>query len=200
MTDTKESMQAQGQPPEKPTVRDLEVPPAWAISMSEKMESGFRGLRADVSMVANDVGLLRDRVVVLERAKLDNDERQAKHSVGFARESKTNEEQNAAIATIITDVASVKEAQAEHGKKLDALAARPDTAAAVLEKVTELGKTPTGQKLVGAGVTVLLLALTLVGASLKMKVDAIEQKPASVQPAPTVYLPVAVPVLDGGVP
>ncbi|HVG83521.1 MAG TPA: hypothetical protein VM820_03350 [Vicinamibacterales bacterium] len=144
MSDTKESMPAQ--PPAKATVRDLEIPPAWAIAMSEKMESGFRGLRADVSMVANDVGLLRDRVVVLERAKLESDERASKNSHRVQLTSENDMAQDAKIATLFTDVAGLKtDMAAVKENQVTAAQERAETAAMVKEikdSVTGFFKNP----------------------------------------------------------
>lgn len=114
MSETKPSIPRPLQPPEKPTV-GIEKPPPWAIALAEKMEAGFLGLRADVSMVSHDVGLLRDRVVILERHKLEAEERAAKYSGGVRQLSETDAKHEAAIASVIVkqdelaaDVAATK--------------------------------------------------------------------------------------------
>ena len=148
-------------PPEKPTLK-LESPPDWAIALSEKVDTGFRGLRADIHLVANDVGIVRDRVVILEKWKLESEERTQKHSGGLARASEVDAKHDAAIASL--------------HEKVDAIAAKPDTTALIISEVKSAAGTPTGQKVIGAIVSVLLIALTLLGASLKTQLDHIEKQ------------------------
>jgi hypothetical protein len=119
MGDTKESMPSV-RLPEKPTVK-FEAPPEWAVAMAEKMENGFRGLRADVSMVSNDVGLLRDRVVILERHKVDSEERGARASSGVRQLSETDAKHDAAIAMVITKVDRIETALTKNSADTSAI-------------------------------------------------------------------------------
>ena len=73
MTDTQTSQKAV-RPEAKETV-EMPPPPAWAIALSEKVNDGFRAVRADIGLVANDVSILRERVVVIERWQLDTEVR-----------------------------------------------------------------------------------------------------------------------------
>lgn len=178
MSTTKESMPAQPATKQLPAMTDR----ALLEDLARTVKEGFQ-------KVDNSIFDLGERVVRVEVRQKDLEERMARNSQRVGSESQVNAKQDAAIAQILTTVEDLQR--------------RPDTAAIVLEKVTELGKTPTGQKIVGALVTVLLLSLTFLAANLQRKVDALEDRPATVQPAPTVYLPVTAPPTpppDGGAP
>ncbi len=182
MSETKESMRT---PLEKPTV-DMAPPPAWAIEMSERMARGFddtnarlAGIETTVDTLVDDKQVSNQRLARIEVRMDKLEDRADQSSIRARSESDVNLKQDGAIAQILTTVEEIK--------------AKPDTAAVVLKEVKGLAKTPTGQKLVGAVVTVLLLALTFLAASLQRKVDALEERPATVQPAPTVYLPAPAP-------
>lgn len=178
MSTTKESMPAQPATKQLPAMTDR----ALLEDLARIVKEGFQ-------KVDNSIFDLGERVVRVEVRQKDLEERMARNSQRVGSESQVNAKQDAAIAQILTTVEDLQR--------------RPDTAAIVLEKVSAIGQTPTGQKIVGALVTVLLLSLTLLAARLQSKVDALEDRPATVQPAPTVYLPVTAPpapATDGGAP
>ncbi|MBX3202325.1 MAG: hypothetical protein KF894_29625 [Labilithrix sp.] len=155
----------------------------------DQTNARLAGIETTVDTLVDDKQVSNQRLARIEVRMDKMEERADQSSIRAREESGVNLQQDAAIAQILTTVEDLKK--------------RPDTAAIVLEKVTELGKTPTGQKIIGALVTVLLLALTFLAASLQRKVDALEERPTTVQPAPTVYLPVAAPPApanDGGAP
>lgn len=137
MPETKPS-QAAVRPETKDTVA-MEPPPAWAIALSEKVNDGFRAVRADVALVANDVTILRDRVVVIERWKLDVEDRQAKHSGGLTRESQVNEEQNAVIAKVLNRIEAIEANQETAAKERADTAAKVD---AIYDSVVGVIKNP----------------------------------------------------------
>lgn len=192
MSDTKESMPAQPQTREMEAVK---VPTSQLDALILEVRAAREEQRASTAELTEKVDMLsvnvenlqhdaKDTRLRLGRMERELDEvkdRQANNSVRVKGESEVNLKQDAVIAEILT--------------KVTALEQRPDTSKAVLDKLTEIGKTPTGQKIVGALVTVLLLSLALLAAKLQSQVDAIEKKPATVQPAPTVYLPAPA---DGG--
>lgn len=88
-------------PDYKPTAK-LEQVPAWAIALTEKVTTGFARLGADIGVVANDVQVVKDRVVILEKWKLENEERVRSHSGGVRQLSTDNAKQDAAIALLHT--------------------------------------------------------------------------------------------------
>lgn len=148
--------------------------------LGERVDTRFDGVDSRIDHLFEDKKSMGQRMTAIE-ARFDRfeeryEERARTHSGGIAKVSTNDASQDAAIANVITKVDSIE-------TKVDALTARPDTADLVLAKVTELGKTPTGQKLVGGVLTVLMLVLTLLAANLKAKVDAIEAKPAAPAPA-----------------
>ncbi|MCW5834506.1 MAG: hypothetical protein KIS78_19045 [Labilithrix sp.] len=155
----------------------------------EESNARLSGIETTVDTLVEDGKAANQRMTRIE-IRMDSLEGRASTQSDRVREtSEVNLKQDAAIAQILTTVEEIK--------------AKPDTAAIVLEKVSAIGQTPTGQKIVGALVTVLLLSLTLLAANLQRKVDALEDRPATVQPAPTVYLPVTAPPTpppDGGAP
>lgn len=88
-------------------------------------------------------------------------------------------------------------AQAFHAKadKIDKLETATNEQTEMLKAI--LGS-PTAKK-VGAAIAALAIAVCGWGAMrLQASVQKLEEKPAQVQPAPTVYLPVYVPAVDGG--
>jgi hypothetical protein len=150
-------------PPEKPTV-EIQKPPDWAIALSEKVDSGFRGVRADIHLLDNSVGAVKERLIVLETWKKETEERTQKHSGGLARASEVDAKHDAAIAQIMTDLKDLKD--------------RPDTTDTIIAAVKDGAKTPTGQKLIGGLVSVLLLVLAVLGAKLQSQLSHIEQQSA----------------------
>lgn len=183
MSDTKESMPAQ------PKTVELEKPPAWAIALSEKVVNGFASVEARLDTVETNVSVLvDDKKTVNERlSRIEawkENEVNARLNANSERvkgESQVNLKQDAAIAEILTKVRELEQ--------------RPDTSALVLAEVKALAAKPAVQKIGAALLPVLMLAISLIGIRLQMQVSDLEKKPATVQPAPTVYLPAPV---DGG--
>lgn len=67
--------------PKQPTTVALQAPPEWAISLTEKVSEGFKTLRADLSLVANDLDVLKGRVGNLEESRRADESRAAIHSI-----------------------------------------------------------------------------------------------------------------------
>lgn len=153
------------EPKKQPTTVQMSAPPDWAIALSEKVETGFRGVRADIHLLDNSVGAVKERIIVLETWKKETEERTQKHSGGLARASQVDAEHDAAIAEI--------------KQKVDELASRPDSTAVILGAVKDAAKTPTGQKVLGALVTLLLLAMGYATVQLEQAVKRIEAVPTS---------------------
>lgn len=188
------------QPPEKKTV-EIEVPPAWAIALTEKVANGFAHVDSCFHTVEANQKLQGGQMLDLGERMTSIESRVGKVENTGSIRAKVNHvssndlKQDAAIANVLTKQDEAAAKVDTLTKTVNAIAAKPDTAAVVLKEVREMAGTPTGQKIVGAFVTIILLSMTILIGSLKVKVDAIEAKPASVQPAPTVYLPA---LADGG--
>lgn len=192
MSTTKPSQEAV-RPDAKKTV-DMEPPPAWAISMSEKMVQGFAGvdtrlttIEANQSLQGGQVLDIGRRITAVEARVGGIEERQNTNSARVGRESDVNLKQDAVIAEVLT--------------KVNAIASKPDTTDRLIAEVKDAAKTPLGQKLIGAAVGVALLGMGVVSMTLQAKMAKLEAKPETVQPAPTVYVPVPTPmavITDGG--
>lgn len=75
-----------------------------------------RGARADISLVSNDLGIVKDRLVIVETWKNDVDTRANRTSLRVEQASKVDLEQAAALA-------AEKVAREELAAKVDALLA-----------------------------------------------------------------------------
>jgi hypothetical protein len=142
MSDTQPSQRAIAiKPEEKPTV-EMAPPPAWAIkqtealhSLGEKLAYGFERVNSDMAVVKNrqevqaaqmkdlggEIGRLGERVDKLEGRSETN-------STRVKATTEDNIKQDAAIASILIDVAALKETQAAQLailERLDKIAANP---------------------------------------------------------------------------
>ncbi len=84
--------------PKQPTTVALEKPPAWAIAIAEAQAAGFAEIRADISLVSNDLGIVKDRVVILEKWKVEADGRAERFSGGARQLSQTDSKHDAELA------------------------------------------------------------------------------------------------------
>jgi len=94
-------------PQPKPTVA-VESPPAWAIAMAENINRISVNVDGNHRVVMHALDGLTGRVVVLEKHKADAEERARKHSGGIQKVSVNDASQDAAIASLVTDMAIVK--------------------------------------------------------------------------------------------
>lgn len=199
MSETKPS-QAAVRPEEKPTVA-MPPPPSWAIDvmsnvgdLKKVIADGFQAVDSRLTTIEGNQTLqggqvldIGRRMTEVERRVGGIEERQNTNSARVGRESDVNMKQDAAIAEVLT--------------KVTALAARPDSTALVLDEIKSAAKTPLGQKLIGAVAGIALLGMGFVSLTLQAKMARLETKPETVQPAPTVYVPVPTPmavIADGG--
>lgn len=96
------------------------------------VKSGFAEMRIDIQLVSTDVQVIKDRVVILEKWKLENEERVSRHSGGTKQLSQDNLKQDAAIAMLHTktDQQSVEIAETKSlVEKNNAMTARIEKAA-----------------------------------------------------------------------
>ena len=165
----------------QPTTVQMQAPPDWAISLSEKVSQVFSVVnvvndRLDTIETNQDlqgatVRDLQQRMTLMETRQATNSER-------VRGASEVDLKHDAAIASL--------------HEKVDAIAAKPDTTALVIAEIKAASGTPRGQKVIAALFGLLMLAISAIGVKLQAAVTKLEEKPA-----PPVYvLPAAA---DAGV-
>jgi hypothetical protein len=157
------------QPEAKPTVRMSEVP-IWAIELTKNVKEGIAELKADVQLVSNDLGIVKDRVLILERER-------EKHSGGVRNLSVSDAAQSQEISNL-----------AERFGKLEKTA---DASHEMLKTVTGLMDKPLVRRLGYATAGLMLAALTTATGYLARGNVAAAQ-PTIIQVAPAAAL------TDGG--
>ena len=80
-------------PDEKPTV-EIPAVPAWAVELTREV----KGARSDIALVSNDLGLLKERVVLIEKRVTDGEERAARTSNAVKGQSQTDLAHEAKLA------------------------------------------------------------------------------------------------------
>lgn len=86
-------------PQEKPTVQLEQVPP-WAVKMTERMIAEFKATNANIDVVSNDLGILKQRVSIIEGLRTEDALRASKYSGGIKGLSQSDEGQNMQIASL----------------------------------------------------------------------------------------------------
>lgn len=150
--------------PEKPTVELPAVPP-WAIELTREV----RGARADIGLVSNDLGVVKDRLLIVEKWKGEAELRASRTSERVREGSQHDMERDAKVAGVIVWQRGVDE-------KLGALDTKIDTAAsaqteaivagvrgAVTDALSSAAKNPTLRKL---GIALVGLALVAIQVAL----------------------------------
>lgn len=66
-------------PPEKVTTQ-LPAVPEWVVELTRTTKDGFRAVRADLELVANDLSLVKERVTIIETWRNDQDLRASRNS------------------------------------------------------------------------------------------------------------------------
>lgn len=107
------SMQATG-PDVKPTVK-LDQMPEWAASIARAMRESFRMVNANLEVMTNELSVVRERLVVVEMWKNEQDLRASKMSGGVRALSQTDLAHEAMLAqekvareTLAAEVAELK--------------------------------------------------------------------------------------------
>ena len=104
-------------------------------SLLVELTKEVRGARADISLVSNDLGIVKDRLVIVESWKNDVDSRAARTSLRVEQSSKIDLEQAAALA-------AEKEAR-------EALTVKVDTLLAIGTRLDKVTSNPTLKVIVG---------------------------------------------------
>jgi hypothetical protein len=128
------------EPSEKPT-KELPAVPAWAVELTQSVKSGIAELRADVALVSNDLGVVKDRVAILESFRSDQEQRANRTSAGVRSLSTTDAAQEAQLA-------QERAAREELAAKVDSLAKTNETQLAILGRLDAVVKNPLAKTLV----------------------------------------------------
>lgn len=134
MPDEKFTQPPLGIPRPKETVQ-VESPPAWAIAIGEKLDKLKGTVGANHEIVMHAIDGLRSRVGTLEMWRSDSEERARKHSGGIQKVSVNDASQDAAIASLVVDMAVVKPA-------VEALQVTQTKQLAILEKLDKVAANP----------------------------------------------------------
>jgi hypothetical protein len=146
--------------PSQPTTVQLPAVPPWAIELTKSVKTGIAELRADVALVSNDLGIVKDRVTILESRRNDDDARAARISGGVRNLSTTDAEQSAQLA----QERAAREALAT---KVDELATTNVTQLAILTRLDKVASNPTVKLLMFAIGTIVTGWLAGKGLALK---------------------------------
>lgn len=173
-------------PPEKETVAMAKVPD-WAIELTRSVKSGIAEVRADISLVSNDLGVVKDRVTILESER-------AKLSGGVRGLSSASLETDAKLAQALL---ALEEEKAKHVAFVATAATKDDLKEVTKGQTSEVGKlvreaaaSSMGKKILTAAGVTALLAL----GSANLWLQKAHHEPQA--PVP-VFVPVRVAV-DGG--
>lgn len=129
-------------PEEKSTV-SFEQPPSWAIALSEKVARGFEETNANLSVVANDLTVVKERVAILERYRDEAEQRQRKHSGGIAKISTSDANQNTLLAALSGRLTAVEQTVERIDAAVDVTA---NASAAVVRALGIQGRVELGAK------------------------------------------------------
>jgi ABC-type phosphate/phosphonate transport system ATPase subunit len=114
------------------------------IELTRSVRSGIAELRVDIGLVSNDLGIVKQRVSIIESLRVEDEARALKLSGGVRGLSQHDAEQS-------TQLAQEKAAREALATKVDELSASQDVQLAILGRLDKLAANPT--------VKVLLFAL-----------------------------------------
>ena len=111
-------------PPPQPTTVAMPAVPAWAIDLTTTVKDGFREVNARLSTVEGNLDLQKEQGVDLGKRMTSIEERVGKvedrantGSLRVKQERATNLQQDAPIATILTDASAIKAEQEQAAKR-----------------------------------------------------------------------------------
>ena len=139
--------------PEQPKTTQLPAVPAWAIELMAGMTKGFRETNANLELVATDLGVLKERVGILENER-------TKLSGGVRGLSTTDAEQAAQLA----QERSAREALA---LQVESLRHTNETQLAILGRLDAITKNPLVKTMVAMLATAALTWLAAHGVAIK---------------------------------
>jgi hypothetical protein len=103
--------------------------------MEAAMAQGFRTTNANIELVTTDLGIVKDRLVIVEAWKGEQDQRSSRTSAGVRGLSLTDVEQAAQLAQERT-------AREELALKVDSLHASQETQMAILGRLDAVARNP----------------------------------------------------------
>ncbi len=148
------------EPPEQPKTTQIAAVPQWAIELTQAMKSGIAEVRADIGLVSNDVGLLKQRVSIIESLRVEDEARAVKLSGGVRGLSSADEQQAAQLA----QERSAREALATEVK---ALTTMQETQLAILGRLDKVASNPVVKTVATAIGTAVLTYLATKGIAVK---------------------------------
>ena len=125
-----------GRPEDKDT-REVEVPPAWAVALSERVAKGFQTTNANIEAISNDLGVVKDRVQILEKFRNETEERTRKHSGGIARISTSDASQNTVLSNLLVKVAETDDRVAKLATTTAAIEIKTDAQTRTLGTISD---------------------------------------------------------------
>ncbi len=128
--------------PEQPKTKELPAVPDWAIELTKSMKEGFRVTNANIETVSNDLGIVKQRVEILEAER-------TKLSGGVRGLSMSDAGQNQEISNLATQVAE--------------LATKTDAQTAILQQLVKLTEKPVVKLVATALGTAILTYLSAKG-------------------------------------
>lgn len=184
---------------EKPTVK-MESPPEWAIALSTKVVEGFNEVRADLETVKAEGQRTNLRLTRQEVRMDDVETRLANNSMRAQQSTGVDLDHAAKLGLALADLAEEKAKREALGKtsatkddvkKMLADASKEQTAA-IFVGVQALMQTPTAQKLKGAIVPVLMVAIAIIGLKLTLILNRLQEAPGPQQTNVVQLAPVTV--------
>jgi chromosome segregation ATPase len=116
------------EPPEEKKTKEMPAVPSWAIELTRSVKEGIAEVRADVALVSNDLGIVKDRVTILESER-------ARFSNGVRALSGTD-------LTHEAQLAAEKVAREDLAKEVADLKATNATQLAILSRLDNIAKNP----------------------------------------------------------
>ncbi len=153
--------------PEQPKTTQLPAVPAWAVDLTTTVKAGIAELRADVALVSNDLGVVKDRVAILESFRNDTEARATRTSAGVRSLSSTNAEQDAQLAQerAAREALAAKTDSVE--AKVDALTASQSLQMTILTRLDAITQQPLVKTLAAMLATAAITWLASRGISIK---------------------------------
>ncbi len=123
------------EPPEQPKTKEIAAVPPWAIELTRAMKDGIAEVRADISLVSNDVGLLKQRVSIIESLRVEDEARAVKLSGGVRGLSNSDLEH-------ASQLAQERAARESLAVKVDSLTSTQETQLAILSRLDRVASNP----------------------------------------------------------
>lgn len=144
------------EPPEQPPTRELPKVPEWAIELTKSVKSGIAEVRADISLVSNDLGILKQRVSIIEGLRVEDEHRLLKLSGGVRGLSGTDLQHEAELAQERAAREAGDKAREVLTVKVDALAATNQAQLDILKQLARVASNPLAKTLAAMLATALV--------------------------------------------